>query len=121
MTHPPHSSVSRGEPDIRGGIEYFSAELVGISYGDEAMCARCGGSVDWLRCPNCGGAGLSHHDCGEDSCCCLDPEDNVDCNWCGGTGGSWHCLNTPEWCKARPLAGREHIESTALNSQAWND
>ena len=37
-------------------------------------------------CPNCGGTGYSDHDCGEDCCACLEPEDNVVCNWCGGKG-----------------------------------
>jgi hypothetical protein len=37
-------------------------------------------------CPNCGGTGYSHHDCGEDSCCCLYPDDNVVCDWCQGKG-----------------------------------
>src|ERR1017187_8693378 len=37
-------------------------------------------------CANCCGTGYSHHDCGEDSCCCLNPEDNVICDWCNGKG-----------------------------------
>lgn len=37
-------------------------------------------------CPNCGGTGYSRHDCGEDSCACLEPEDDVICNWCNGKG-----------------------------------
>lgn len=37
-------------------------------------------------CPNCGGTGYSHHDCGEDTCCCLHPEDNVTCDRCEGKG-----------------------------------
>ena len=41
----------------------------------------------WRRCWNCGGEGFSSHDCGEDTCCCIDPEDNVVCDVCGGKGG----------------------------------
>jgi hypothetical protein len=37
-------------------------------------------------CSNCGGSGYSHHDCGEDCCACLQPEDNVVCDWCEGKG-----------------------------------
>ncbi len=37
-------------------------------------------------CPGCGGEGYSSHDCGEDTCCCLDPEDNVLCEQCAGKG-----------------------------------
>ena len=42
---------------------------------------------DWIDCWNCGGEGYSHHDCGEDTCCCLYPEDNVRCDVCNGRGG----------------------------------
>lgn len=42
---------------------------------------------DWIDCYNCGGEGYSHHDCGEDCCCCLNPEDNVVCDICEGKGG----------------------------------
>ena len=44
---------------------------------------------DWIECWHCGGDGVSHHDCGEDTCCCLAPEDNVRCDICFGKGG-WH-------------------------------
>ena len=36
-------------------------------------------------CGICGGAG-GGHDCGDDSCCCLDPEPNVRCWACGEYG-----------------------------------
>lgn len=41
----------------------------------------------WVTCWNCGGEGLSEHDCGEDTCCCYMPEDNVRCDVCRGKGG----------------------------------
>lgn len=41
---------------------------------------------DLEDCRNCGGTGFSSHDCGEDCCVCLEPEDNVICDWCGGKG-----------------------------------
>lgn len=44
---------------------------------------------EWEDCWNCGGSGYTHHDCGEDTCACLDPEDNVPCDVCGGKGG-WY-------------------------------
>ncbi len=43
-------------------------------------------------CYECGGEGYSGHDCGEDSCCCLEPEEDV-CPVCRGEGG-WIC---PYW------------------------
>lgn len=41
----------------------------------------------WTECWNCGGEGFTHHDCGEDTCCCLEPEDNVICDTCMGMCG----------------------------------
>jgi hypothetical protein len=35
-------------------------------------------------CWECGGDG-GFHDCGDDTCCCLEPTD-VECESCGGTG-----------------------------------
>jgi len=41
---------------------------------------------EWVDCYNCE-EGASHHECGEDTCVCLDPQPNVKCNVCNGTGG----------------------------------
>lgn len=43
----------------------------------------------WESCEQCGGDGYWGHDCGEDCCPCLDPEENLRCNNCDGTGG-WY-------------------------------
>lgn len=107
--------------DIRDGIEYFTVTLPDGRTQDDCQCARCGSSVSFVDCPNCDEFGYSSHDCGEDCCCCRYPENNVRCDWCRGTGGSWHCVSGPEWCTANPLPGREHIKSTAMRSEAWND
>lgn len=40
----------------------------------------------WEFCPCCGGDGAQGHDCGEDSCCCIQPEENMPCQNCFGTG-----------------------------------
>ena len=77
----------------------------------ECQCARCGSSIFWDECEACAGEGVSGHDCGEDSCCCEDPEENVWCDYCRGQGGFYHCLSSHAWCKANPLPGREHVES----------
>lgn len=45
-------------------------------------------SKTWVICEQCED-GYSYHDCGEDSCCCLNPEPNVVCDTCNGKGG-WH-------------------------------
>lgn len=44
----------------------------------------------WEDCYNCE-EGYSDHDCGEDTCCCLNPEPNVVCDVCDGKGGWWKC------------------------------
>jgi hypothetical protein len=79
----------------------------------DCQCARCGSSVATERCESCED-GFDGHDCGEDCCCCLDPEDNVPCQHCHGTG-VWHtCLSSPGWCDANPLPGRGAIERGAI-------
>jgi len=54
-------------------------------------CDKCSFELDWADCWNCGGEGFSYHDCGEDCCCCLNPEDNVECDICDVNGGWWAC------------------------------
>jgi hypothetical protein len=49
-----------------------------MTFDDDDTCDRCDGQ---------GG----YHDCGEDTCCCADPddaysEDWIDCEDCDGTG-----------------------------------
>ncbi|MCK5641638.1 MAG: hypothetical protein KAJ19_12625 [Gammaproteobacteria bacterium] len=75
------------------------------------QCARCGWTLDWEYCDGCDDEGLSHHDCGEDTCCCKHPEDNVPCDWCNSEGGRWTCMSDREWCKENPLPGRESMRS----------
>lgn len=72
-----------------------------------AQCARCGSSVTADDCETCGGEGLDGHDCGEDSCCCIDDGPNLDCSVCEGVGVFQVCLSSPEWCEAHPMEGRE--------------
>jgi hypothetical protein len=60
---------------------------------DHVICPRCNCcEVDWQECEYCSGEGVSGHDCGEDSCCCLDPEDNIQCDMCYGHGGWYQCI-----------------------------
>jgi hypothetical protein len=61
-------------------------------YGPETICKVCGGEVEWEDCPDCE-EGYSYHDCGEDCCCCIDPQPNVKCHTCDGEGGWWRCFN----------------------------
>ncbi len=68
-------------------------KIIQTPWGEEYACAYCGGSVDWVDCWDCGGEGYSYHDCGEDTCCCLNPEPNVQCDTCNGKGGWYKCLS----------------------------
>lgn len=57
------------------------------------ICNRCKCcEVVYEECENCGGDGVTSHDCGEDTCCCLYPEDNVACDICLGTGCFEVCI-----------------------------
>ena len=76
----------------------------------DCQCARCGSSLVFVDCDNCGGDGVSGHDCGEDCCCCADPEENETCDWCFGAGGHWQCYARAEWCEAHPGTGREDVK-----------
>ena len=60
---------------------------------DEPSCQRCGGPLEHVTCDTCGGAGVDGHDCGEDTCCCLDPEENATCTMCDGAGGWLLCFD----------------------------
>ncbi|MBE2186767.1 MAG: hypothetical protein IAE99_08355 [Rhodothermales bacterium] len=59
---------------------------------DYPECSICGNDLFWEHCDQCSGEGVSHHDCGEDICCCRYPKANVRCWQCGGKGGWWLCL-----------------------------
>ena len=73
----------------------------------DCQCARCGSSCGYEHCYACDD-GFDGHDCGEDCCPCLYPEENVVCQICEG---GWHrCLSSPEWCNANPVPGREAVE-----------
>jgi hypothetical protein len=62
---------------------------------EPADCHICGGMTQWEDCWMCHGGG-GYHDCGEDTCCCLDKESiDFDCGECGGEGGYLVCMYLP--------------------------
>lgn len=77
-------------------------------WGGDCYCARCGCTMDVIDCPDCED-GFSHHDCGDDCCCCLYPEPNVCCETCNGAGFWRRCDSPAEWCNAHPMPGREDV------------
>ena len=58
--------------------------------GFNVYCKKCRGQVEWQECLNCE-EGYSYHNCGEDTCACLNAENNVQCDVCNGNGGWWKC------------------------------
>lgn len=85
-------------------------------YEEIPYCARCGGSAEYETCENCGGEGTDGHECGEDCCACLHPEDNVPCDICDGEGGWLVCVNGVDWCQANPLPGHENVKRGAFET-----
>jgi hypothetical protein len=63
----------------------------------KATCSECGGDKQWRECYACGGEGVYGHDCGEDTCCCLEPEDNDPCDTCRGRMGWYQCVICHPW------------------------
>ena len=49
---------------------------------DHATWCDGNGSTD---CWDCGGEG-GYHDCGDDTCACLHPENDTNCETCDGSG-----------------------------------
>ena len=59
----------------------------------KTLCEACGCcEMVHQSCDNCGGDGVDGHDCGEDTCCCADPEDDQPCEVCDGEGGRMVCI-----------------------------
>ena len=65
---------------------------------EAARCPKCRTQKTWVDCDQCED-GFSHHDCGEDCCCCLNPINNVACDTCRGANGWYACLKCadPGW------------------------
>ena len=89
--------------------DYPPREMYAPGLEIDCQCARCGSSVDSERCDWCVD-GFDGHDCGEDCCPCLYPEDNVPCQVCRGRVVFHRCMSSPEWCEANPLPGRENVK-----------
>lgn len=69
------------------------------------VCKDC--SLSWERCDNCE-YGYSFHDCGEDTCMCRYPENNVRCDICDGKEGWYNCLDKD--CKFAELSIEKQLE-----------
>ena len=80
-----------------------------LKANDKQLCEQCG-CCELVSdpCEQCGGDGVYGHDCGEDCCCCLDPEENEECDLCVGRGYFMHCAgNCEENGHARAVADED--------------
>ena len=112
---------------IEGGIEFYEVSRgAGLAPDEEAQCARCGSSVEWVSCWQCSGEGALGSSCPDDMChgeeeCIHGDSALIRCDICDGKGAHPHCLSEREWCEAHPMKGRETVPSTAMNAEAWRD
>lgn len=86
-------------------LSLFDLEKLTIEKKDpwRGCCKRClCCEEEWIDCYNCED-GYSHHECGEDSCCCPDPKNNVKCDICNGNGGRFICIGN---CNERGIHER---------------
>jgi hypothetical protein len=77
------------------------SEAATVPVDDLPTCAVCKADLDWVECWDCGGE-RAYHDCGEDVCCCAEPEPNRRCDSCDGKGGWWVCQRA-EWHLVEPV------------------
>ena len=71
----------------------------------DCQCARCGSSLGFDLCEECGGDGWIE----DDTDAINGPEKDV-CNLCAGRCSWSRCLSSADWCQANPRPGREAIE-----------
>lgn len=71
---------------------------------DGEHCEVCGSLLDFESCWECAGEG-GYHDCGDDTCPCLHPEDDYwwDCETCDGEGGYLVCPNAASHWRYRTI------------------
>ena len=74
-------------------------------------CAMCDCEAEVDHCEHCED-GFDGHDCGDDTCCCSWPDENVPCQICYGRGFNYSCLNND--CKALELSRRIEANVQAL-------
>jgi hypothetical protein len=70
----------------------------------DCQCARCGSSVMFNECDNCGGEGWIEDDDWQ-----AYEGDGHNCYWCNGVGGHFACVSSVEYCEGHPKKGREDI------------
>lgn len=71
----------------------------------DVQCARCGSSLAFDLCENCGGEGFIEDDTDQ-----INGIEYEACNECLGASTFPRCLSGAEWCEANPRLDREDVE-----------
>lgn len=79
----------------------------------DCQCARCGSTLTFEACEECGGDGHYEDVDGPDAGGFYD---DGPCNICAGKGAFPICLSTEDWCNANPMPGRAE---TARHTAEW--
>jgi DnaJ-class molecular chaperone len=69
------------------------------------QCGRCGSSMTFEECLECGGVGTVEDDDWQDY-----EQAGVPCPTCRGTGSWPICLSSEQWCREHPMPGRDDVE-----------
>lgn len=96
----------------RAAAGYVAAEPPNDGREWDCQCARCGSSMDWTECWDCGGDGA--HDLYDVDPLWYDRDATERCATCEGAGGWWTCLSSSAWCNANPMPGSEAVERGAV-------
>jgi hypothetical protein len=87
----PSAQESKGAPghtDLMVPPETIDASLEHCCRAPPGwLCSRAAGHSGPCaasECETCAGSGWDGHECGDDTCCCVLPEENVPCETCGG-------------------------------------
>lgn len=74
------------------------------------QCARCGSSLDFEQCSECGGEGTTQPgELHEYDPLWYDEDDIETCHLCDGQASFPYCCSSYLWCLTHPLPGRIEI------------
>ncbi len=83
---------------VNRAVEDFLRRLIpaGVTVEEMEQCARCGSSMHAEPCQFCPADGWYN-------------EPDPQCPTCDGTGTTWWCLSSEEFCEGNPLPGRDEL------------
>jgi len=84
----------RQKKELNRLVELYSEEYMNeVLWTPQEKCENCQGEMERIECTFCDKNGFMSHDCGEDTCACLDDSPNVLCDTCDGRTCWWVCPN----------------------------